>query len=103
MEFSLKEDLERFGRMAFVRAADCAQLIKRFHGLVRRKGKEKTRPSSMIPLPHKAPDPGPLPIGWGEGETDYSLLEKVYGWVCVPVSVWAVDVMGLCGHVVACV
>jgi hypothetical protein len=66
----LQEDLKRFARMAFVRAADCTEVIRRFHGL-----------------------------GEGaRGHPDYGLVEKVYGWVFVPLSVWPVDVRGLCGH-----
>jgi hypothetical protein len=34
---------------------------------------------------------------------DFTLLKKVYGWVFVPMSVWPVDVRGLCLHVLECV
>ena len=72
---TLRADLKRFGKMAFVRAADCTNVIKRFHGLTKkvRKG------------------------------TDFELLEEVYEWVFVPMSIWPVDVRGLCLHLLDCV
>ncbi len=75
MNSSLPEDLERFGRMAFVRAANCAEAISRFHQLNR-----ATRENP-----------------------DHDLLRKVYEWVFAPMSVWPVDVRGLCLHLLDCI
>jgi hypothetical protein len=75
MKSDLAADLRRFGRMAFVRAADCTDAIKRFHGLCKRAR---------------------------EG-ADFGLLEKVYEWVFVPMSIWPVDVRGLCLYFLDCV
>jgi hypothetical protein len=72
---SLGEDLEQFGRMAFVRAADCTGVIRRFHELRRR-----------------SEDAGKHP--------DYGLVEEVYRWMFVPLSVWPMDLRGLCAHLV---
>src|SRR6267154_2782331 len=71
----LRADLKRFGKMAFVRAADCREAIERFHRL-----RKKTR----------------------EGE-DFEWLRKVYEWVFVPMSIWPVDVRGFCLHLLDCV
>jgi len=70
MKFSLREDLERFGRMAFVRAGDCTKIIEQFHRLARKAAEHP----------------------------DHVLLGKVYAWVFVPRSIWPVDVKGLCEH-----
>src|SRR5436305_1422870 len=67
MEFDLQADLQRFGRMAFVRAADCTELIRRFHRLKRR----------------------------ARAHPDYELIEKIYAWVFVPLTLWPIDVRGL--------
>jgi len=67
MGFTLRGDLERFSRMAFVRAADCSEVIRRFHGL-RKKARQGT---------------------------DFGLLKKAYEWVFVPMSIWPVDVRGV--------
>jgi hypothetical protein len=75
MESNLKGDLDRFSRMAFRRAADCTEAIKRFHGL-RKKAREGA---------------------------DFGLLREVYEWVFVPMSIWPVDVRGLCLHLLDCV
>jgi hypothetical protein len=56
MKPELSEDLERFGRMAFVRAADCTEVIRKFHEL----------------------------NDGARGHPDYGLVEKVYRWVFVP-------------------
>src|SRR5437016_10339225 len=86
MESTVKEDLERFGRMAFVRAADCTEAIKRFHGLL-------NSPESRVQSPKSA----------GTRHPDFELLRRVYEWVFVPMSVWPVDVRGLCLHLLDCV
>ncbi len=70
MKSELEGDLRRFSKMAFRRAADCSEVIKRFHRL-RKKARE---------------------------EADFGLLTKVYEWVFVPMSIWPVDVRGLCLH-----
>jgi hypothetical protein len=75
MSSDLKEDLERFERMAFVRASDCAEVIKTLHGL-----SESAR-----------------------RHPDYQLLKRVYRWVFVPLSVWPVDVRGFCTHLLDCI
>jgi hypothetical protein len=67
MDRTLKADLKRFGQMAFVRAADCTGLIEAFHRLGAR----------------------------ARRHPDFGLLEKVYAWVFVPLTVWPVDVRGL--------
>ena len=67
---SVNEDLERFGRMAFVRAADCTGVIRRFH--------ELNDPAGEHP--------------------DYGLVEEVYRWRFVLLSVWPMDLRGLCAH-----
>src|SRR5262249_51982634 len=74
MEPSLNRDLDRFGQMAFVRAADCTGVITRFHQLQANPGSEGPRPE------------------------DQQLLMQVYECVFVPMSVWPVDVRGLCLH-----
>jgi hypothetical protein len=83
---SLDEDLERFGRMAFVRAADCTGVIRRFHELRRRRLDAKVR----SPKSSASEDAGEHP--------DYGLVEEVYRWMFVPLSVWPMDLRGLCAH-----
>src|SRR6266542_4210947 len=88
MKSNLRDDLERFGGMAFVRAADCTEVIRRFHGL-------KNSPKSRVQSPKsrgRNPKPGP------EGHPDYPLLREIYRWVFVPLSVWPVDMRGLCAR-----
>lgn len=76
----LRADLRRFGSMAFVRAADCTEAIRRFHSL-----KSKVQ--------------GPK----SEERADFGMLKRVYEWVFVPMSIWPVDVRGLCLHLLDCV
>src|ERR1051325_5385132 len=61
--------------MAFVRAADCTDVIERFHGLSKK----------------------------ARGGADFGLLREVYEWVFVPMSIWPVDVRGLCLHLLDCI
>jgi hypothetical protein len=75
MKSGLMEDLRRFEKMAFQRAADCTEAIRRFYRL-----SKKAR----------------------EGE-DFELLKKAYEWVFVPMSIWPVDVRGLCLYLLDCV
>jgi hypothetical protein len=75
MNCELNEDFEKFGKMAFRKAADCTEVIKRFHAL------------GLAARQH----------------ADFDLLKKVYEWVFVPMSVWPVDVRGLCLHLLDCV
>jgi hypothetical protein len=75
MNSELVGDLERFSKMAFLRAADCTEAIRRFRRLSKN--------------------------AWRGG--DFELLKKVYDWVFVPMSIWPVDVRGLCLHLLDCV
>jgi hypothetical protein len=75
MKDGLREDLRRFGKMAFVRAADCSEAIERFHKLTKR----------------------------ARDGSDFGVLRNVYEWVFVPMSIWPVDVRGLCLHLLDCV
>jgi hypothetical protein len=61
--------------MAFVRAADCTEVIQRFHRL-----SKKARDGA-----------------------DFGLSREVYQSVFVPMSIWPVDVRGLCLHLLDCV
>src|ERR1043165_9263721 len=74
MSSGLKQDLERFSRMAFVRAADCTDVIERFHGLSKK----------------------------ARGGADFGLLRGVYEWVFVLMAICLVDVMGLCLDLLDC-
>ena len=92
----LNEDLERFGRMAFVRAADCTGVIRRFHEL------RRARPKSNAPRPkseqrsskqNRRPEHNDgdaverVLTGRGnasvdvEEHPDYGLVEEVYRWM----------------------
>ena len=71
----LRAVLTRFGKMAFVRAADCTEVIKRFYGLSKKAREIR----------------------------DFELLKRVYQWVFVPMSIWPVDVRGLCLYLLDCV
>src|SRR4051812_262836 len=75
MVSDLRGDLNRFSRMAFLRAADCTEAIRGFHRL----GKKARKGA------------------------DFDLLKEVYEWVFVPMSIWPVDVRGLCLHLLDCV
>jgi hypothetical protein len=95
MESDLKGDLKRFGRMAFVRAADCTEVIRRFHSL-----KSNVQPPSSKALRRSR---SPKSQKGKADDADFGLLKKVYEWVFVPMSIWPVDVRGLCLHLLDCV
>ena len=71
----LRAHLAQAEGMAFARVADCRELIERFHAL----------PASAKRHP------------------DFPLLEKLYGWMFVPLSLWPGDVRGLGVHVARCI
>ncbi len=75
MKRALNEDLAAVEGMAFAGVADCGELVRAFHGLSEE----------------------------GRKHADYGMLEKLYGWVFVPLSMWPVDVKGLGMHVLACI
>ena len=75
----LNEDLERFGRMAFVRAADCTGVIRRFHELRRARPKSKAarpkseqRSSKQYRRPEHNDGDAVERVLTGRGETNYS-------------------------------
>ena len=70
MNPKMRDDLLRFQQMAFVRTADCTELIKAFHSLGT---KCKTHPS-------------------------YDSLCRLYQWVHVPLTLWPIDILGLAMH-----
>src|SRR5947209_4943169 len=91
MRNALAADLAKLEGMAFARVADCRELIERFHGLGQASPKSTVR--------------GAKPVA-GEGvraHPDYGLLQKLYEWVFVPLSLWPVDVRGLGLHVLGCI
>jgi len=97
MKSDLEGDLERFSRMAFLRAADCTEAIRRFHSLKSQIERMISKSKVQKLKPHK---------GIGDQERkqrDFELLRKVYEWVFVPMSIWPVDVRGLCLHLLDCV
>src|SRR6185503_15412495 len=71
MQTSLRTDLEMLERSAFAHVAGCREFLERYHHL---------EPSARK-------------------HADYGSLEKLYGWVLVPLSLWPVDVRGLGLHV----
>src|SRR5262245_23808895 len=88
MKSGLRADLKQLGKMAFVRAADCTEVIKRFHRL-------KPKVQSLKSEKGKTGDK--------RQGADFELLKEVYEWVFVPMSIWPVDVRGLCLHLLDCV
>jgi hypothetical protein len=108
MESELKGDLKRFGKMAFVRAADCTEAIRRFHSL---KSKvERMSPKSKVQPPSSKALRRSRSLKSKKGKAiekrqgaDFELLNTVYKWVFVPMSIWPVDVRGLCLHLLDCV
>jgi hypothetical protein len=75
MKNLLASDLAKVDGRAFAGVAGCAEFIQRFHRI--RTAAQEHR--------------------------DYGMLEKLYGWVMAPLSLWPVDVRGLGLHVLACI
>ena len=75
MKNELRTALIRADGMAFARVGDCRQLIEWFHRLSTE----------------------------AKGHPDYPSLEKLYGWMFVPLSLWPGDVRGLGVHVARCI
>jgi hypothetical protein len=76
---NLRSDLARFARMAFVRAADCAELIRRYWK-VKVRGRSEARRGG----------PAFASVRRGEGG-EVELLEAIYRWVRVPFTVWPME------------
>lgn len=103
MGFELRCDLERFSKMAFLRAADCTEVIKRFHGLSEEARVERRSPKSKVQPRLRALGARRPKSSQQERHSDYELLRRVYEWVFVPMSIWPVDVRGLCLYLLGCI
>ena len=71
----LREDLRRAEALAFAGVAGSREFIERCHDL-----------------------PGQV-----KQHRDFELVEKIYEWMFVPLSLWPVDVRGLGLHVIGCI
>jgi len=94
MKSDLEGDLERFSRMAFLKAADCTEAIRKFHSL--KSKAERTSSKSKVQSPKSKKEKT-------DEHSDFGLLKRVYEWVFVPMSIWPVDVRGLSLHLLDCV
>src|SRR5436190_22173504 len=75
MKEQWREDLERVERLAFSKVSNCKEFVQRFH---------------VVPATAKR-------------DANYQLLEKIYGWVFVPLSLWPEDLRGFGLHVMECI
>jgi hypothetical protein len=75
MKKALASDLAKANGLTFARVADCREFVQRLHGLA----------------------------AAARQQSDYGLLEKIYGWVFVPWSLWPVDIRGLGLHMIGCI
>ena len=99
--------------MAFVRAADCTGVIRRFHELLRAgpksdaprsKSEQRSLKQNRRPEHNDGGAVERVLTGRGnasvevEEQPDCGLVEEVYRWMFVPLSVWPMDLRGLCAH-----
>src|SRR6266436_4191615 len=74
MNSSMAPDSKRLKSLAFAGVSDARQFVERFH---------------------------PLDQPTAKNHPDYALLQKLYAWMFMPLSLWQVDVKGLGFHVLA--
>src|SRR3954470_6874065 len=75
MKDQLRSDLARLEGLAFARVSGCAEFLQRFHEMP----------------------------GTESGDVDRELLQKVYRWAFVPLSLWPEDLRGFGMYVLGCI